>query len=103
MEKLAAYAREKKVGLILWVVWKTLEDQLEPALDRYQSWGVKGLKVDFMQRDDQPLMRLLRAGLPRGGEAEDARRLPRRAAAGAADAHLAEPDQHRGRARASSR
>ena len=57
MEKLLAYAREKNVGIILWVVWKTLEDQLEAALDRYQSWGVKGLKVDFMQRDDQPLMR----------------------------------------------
>jgi len=56
MEKLAAHAREKNVGLILWVVWKTLEDQLEPALDLYARWGVKGLKVDFMQRDDQPLM-----------------------------------------------
>ena len=56
MEKLLAYAREKNVGIVLWVVWKTLEDQLEAALDRYQSWGVKGLKVDFMQRDDQPLM-----------------------------------------------
>jgi alpha-glucosidase len=56
MEKLLAYAREKNVGIILWVVWKTLEDQLEAALDRYERWGVKGLKVDFMQRDDQPLM-----------------------------------------------
>jgi alpha-glucosidase len=56
MEKLLAYAREKNVGIILWVVWKSLEDQLEAALDRYERWGVKGLKVDFMQRDDQPLM-----------------------------------------------
>ena len=56
MEKLLAYAREKKVGVILWVVWKTLEDQLDKALDLYERWGVKGLKVDFMQRDDQPLM-----------------------------------------------
>jgi alpha-glucosidase len=57
MEALAAYAREKKVGLILWVIWKSLEDKLEAALDRYERWGVKGVKVDFMQRDDQPLMR----------------------------------------------
>jgi len=56
MEKLTAYAKQKNVGIILWVVWKTLEDQLEAALDRYERWGVKGLKVDFMQRDDQPLM-----------------------------------------------
>jgi alpha-glucosidase len=37
MEKLLAYAREKNVGIILWVVWKTLEDQLEAALDRYRA------------------------------------------------------------------
>ena len=37
------YAREKNVGLILWVVWKTLEDQLEPALDQStRSGGSRG-------------------------------------------------------------
>jgi alpha-glucosidase len=53
MEELLRYAKEKNVGVILWVVWKTLDDQLEPALDRFESWGVKGIKVDFMNRDDQ--------------------------------------------------
>lgn len=54
--ELTDYARQKKVGIILWVVWKTLDDQLEPALNQFQKWGVKGIKVDFMQRDDQPVM-----------------------------------------------
>lgn len=53
MDELAAYAREKNVGLIMWVVWKTLDDQLEEVLDQFEEWDVKGLKVDFMQRDDQ--------------------------------------------------
>jgi alpha-glucosidase len=53
MEALSAYARQKKVGLILWVVWKTLDNQLAPALDQFVKWGVKGIKVDFMQREDQ--------------------------------------------------
>lgn len=53
MEELARYGKEKNVGLILWVVWKTLDDQLEEALDQFERWGVKGIKVDFMQRDDQ--------------------------------------------------
>ncbi|NQV32035.1 MAG: glycoside hydrolase family 97 catalytic domain-containing protein, partial [Phycisphaeraceae bacterium] len=53
MEELFAYARKKKVGIILWVVWKTLEDQLVPALDQFEKWGAKGIKIDFMQRDDQ--------------------------------------------------
>jgi alpha-glucosidase len=34
-------------------VWKTLDDQLEPALEKFEKWGAKGIKVDFMQRDDQ--------------------------------------------------
>lgn len=56
MPELAAYAEQKHVGIILWVVWKTLDDQLIPALDQFQKWGVKGIKVDFMQRDDQPII-----------------------------------------------
>ena len=56
MEELTAYARQKNVGIILWVVWKTLDDQLIPALDQYAKWGVKGIKVDFMQRSDQIVM-----------------------------------------------
>ncbi len=54
--ELIAYGREKNVGIILWVVWKTLADQMEPALDQFAEWGVKGIKVDFMQRDDQPII-----------------------------------------------
>jgi alpha-glucosidase len=57
MPKLLAYARKKNVGVILWVIWKTLDDQLQPALDQFARWGVKGLKIDFMQRDDQLVMR----------------------------------------------
>jgi alpha-glucosidase len=56
MEELAAYAKQKNVGVILWVVWKSLDDQLIPALDQYAKWGVQGIKVDFMQRNDQLLM-----------------------------------------------
>jgi len=56
MEELTAYAKQKKVGIVLWVVWKTLDDQLIPALDQFQKWGVKGIKVDFMQRSDQILI-----------------------------------------------
>lgn len=56
IEELVAYGRQKNVGIILWVVWKTLDDQFEVALDQFEKWGVKGLKVDFMQRDDQPVV-----------------------------------------------
>jgi alpha-glucosidase len=56
IEELVAYGKQKNVGIILWVVWKTLDDQFEPAFNQFTKWGVKGLKVDFMQRDDQKVM-----------------------------------------------
>src|SRR6266567_140115 len=56
LEELMTYAKQKNVGIILWVVWKTLDDQLIPALDLFEKWGVKGIKVDFMQRSDQILI-----------------------------------------------
>lgn len=56
IEELVAYGRQKNVGIILWVVWKTLDDQFNQAFDQFEKWGIKGIKVDFMQRDDQPLI-----------------------------------------------
>jgi alpha-glucosidase len=56
IEELVAYGKQKNVGVILWMVWKTLDDQLLPAMDQFEKWGIKGLKVDFMQRDDQKVI-----------------------------------------------
>ena len=56
IEELVAYGKKKNVGIILWVVWKTLDDQFDAAFNQAEKWGVKGLKVDFMQRDDQPVI-----------------------------------------------
>jgi alpha-glucosidase len=56
MPEILSYAREKNVGVILWVLWTALDRQIEEALDLYASWGIKGVKVDFMQRDDQKMV-----------------------------------------------
>ncbi len=53
IQELVDYGKQKNVDIILWVVWKSLDDKLTEALDQFQKWGVKGIKVDFMQRDDQ--------------------------------------------------
>jgi alpha-glucosidase len=53
---LADYAKSKNVGLILWTSWLVLDRQLDTALDQFSKWGIKGIKVDFMQRDDQQMM-----------------------------------------------
>ena len=57
---LVRYAREKGVGIFVWCLARTLERQLQPALDRFQKWGVAGLKIDFFDRDDQRMMALYR-------------------------------------------
>ncbi len=56
IEGLISYGKEKNVEIILWVIWKTLDDQLVEAMDQFKKWGVSGLKVDFMQRDDQEMV-----------------------------------------------
>lgn len=56
IEEIVAHGKKKNVGVILWVVWKTLDDQLQVALDQFERWGIRGIKVDFMQRDDQPIV-----------------------------------------------
>ena len=56
VQELCRYAAEKNVGVILWVVWKSFWDEMDEALDLYEKWGVKGVKVDFMQRDDQKIV-----------------------------------------------
>jgi alpha-glucosidase len=53
VEELVNYGKEKNVGVILWLLWKPLDKDMNNILDLYKKWGVKGIKVDFMQRADQ--------------------------------------------------
>jgi alpha-glucosidase len=53
---LVAYAKERKVGIILWLHWITARDQMDTAFPFYERLGVKGVKVDFMDRDDQEMV-----------------------------------------------
>ncbi len=50
------YANEKGVGIRLWVHWRPLSRHLEECLSLYSKWGVKGLMVDFLDRDDQQMV-----------------------------------------------
>ncbi|WP_207532118.1 glycoside hydrolase family 97 protein [Desertivirga arenae] len=56
VEELARYAKSRNVELILWTSWLVLDKQLDVALDQFAKWGIKGIKVDFMQRDDQDMV-----------------------------------------------
>ncbi|HEX6397911.1 MAG TPA: glycoside hydrolase family 97 protein [Steroidobacteraceae bacterium] len=56
MPALVAYAAKKKVRLWLWVQWSLLDRQMDAALAQYQKWGIAGIKVDFMDRNDQQMV-----------------------------------------------
>jgi len=53
LEEIIQHGKEKDVGIILWTLWKPLDDHLEEVFDHYSEMGVVGFKVDFMQRADQ--------------------------------------------------
>ncbi len=51
--ELVRYGKEKRVDIILWMLWKPLDKDLGAILDQCRNWGIRGIKVDFMQRSDQ--------------------------------------------------
>jgi alpha-glucosidase len=53
---LVRYAADRKVGLWLWANWRVLDAKMDAAFDRYAAMGIKGFKVDFMDRSDQQIV-----------------------------------------------
>ncbi|WP_322401978.1 glycoside hydrolase family 97 protein [Massilia luteola] len=56
MPGLVRYAAAKGVGLILWAHWEHVRPRMDEVLDTYARWGIKGVKIDFMNRDDQDVV-----------------------------------------------
>ncbi|MBT29122.1 MAG: alpha-glucosidase [Thalassobius sp.] len=56
IKELVSYGKSKNVDIILWLLWKPLDKNLEEILKTYHEWGIKGVKVDFMQRADQDMV-----------------------------------------------
>ncbi|MBQ9640809.1 MAG: glycoside hydrolase family 97 protein [Bacteroidaceae bacterium] len=53
LPELVQYGQQRGVGIILWTVFNVLDAQLDEACSRYAAMGIKGFKVDFMDRYDQ--------------------------------------------------
>lgn len=51
------YAKQKGVRLRLWMHWQALQPQIDEAFAQYEKWGIEGVMVDFMDRDDQQMVR----------------------------------------------
>jgi len=53
MPELLRYAREKNVKLWLWAHWTSVDKYMDQAFPLFEKWGIVGVKIDFMNRDDQ--------------------------------------------------
>jgi len=61
MSEVTAYAKSKGVDVMLWVIWHSLYTQWDQAFDLFEKWGIKGIKMDFMDRDDQQMVEFYEA------------------------------------------
>lgn len=52
VHEIIRYGKEKNVGVILWLTWLVVENNFD-VFKTVKDWGVKGLKIDFMDRSDQ--------------------------------------------------
>ena len=53
MPELVRYAKEKNVKLWLWSHWSSVDKYMDKAFPLFEKWGIAGVKIDFMDRDDQ--------------------------------------------------
>ena len=59
LQELVDYGKSKNVGIILWAGYYAFDRDMENVVKHYAEMGVKGFKVDFMDRDDQEMMNFL--------------------------------------------
>jgi alpha-glucosidase len=53
MPELLRYAKQKNVRLWLWAHWTSVDKYMDQAFPLFEKWGIAGVKIDFMNRDDQ--------------------------------------------------
>ena len=56
MPELLRYARQKNVRIWLWSHWTSVDKYMPTAFPLFQKWGIAGVKIDFMNRDDQQMV-----------------------------------------------
>ncbi|MBQ3245771.1 MAG: glycoside hydrolase family 97 protein [Bacteroidales bacterium] len=53
LAELIDYAEKRSVGIILWAGYQAFDRDMEAVCRHYSQMGVKGFKIDFMDRADQ--------------------------------------------------
>ncbi len=58
MKQICDYAKSKNVGVRVWTHWKALYPKLDEGFKIFEEWGLSGMMVDFMDRDDQEMVNI---------------------------------------------
>jgi len=58
MKQVCDYAKQKGVGIRVWVHWAALYPKLDSAFAQFEKWGINGMMIDFMDRDDQVMVNI---------------------------------------------
>ncbi len=67
MQQVCDYAKRQGVGIRVWVHWAALYPKLDTAFAVFEKWGIKGMMVDFMDRDDQEMVNIQTEILQKAG------------------------------------
>ncbi len=68
MQQVCDYAKQIGVGIHVWVHWKAIYPNLEKAFAQFEKWGIKGMMVDFLERDDQEMVNIQEEILKKAAE-----------------------------------
>ena len=66
--RLCKYAQSKGVDIHVWLNWKALWKDIDHVFDQFNEWGVKGMMVDFLDRDDQEMIHIQETILRKAAE-----------------------------------
>lgn len=58
MKEVCDYAHSQGVGVRVWVQWAALYPKLDAAFEKFEQWGLSGMMIDFMDRDDQEMVNI---------------------------------------------
>jgi len=59
VQQIVDYGKQKNVDIILWSTWYAITRNTDDLFTKFQKMGVKGFKIDFIDRDDQKIVRSL--------------------------------------------
>lgn len=68
MPAILAHAKSKNVRIWLWAHWTDISRQMDEAFPLFEKWGVAGVKIDFMDRDDQWMVNYYRRVVKKAAE-----------------------------------